>query len=48
MLVNRVGHSCCYVGPLRTGGVGDSGFIYVFGGRTDNNVRTRLCERYNL
>ena len=24
------------------------GYIYVFGGRTDHNVRTKLCERYDI
>ncbi len=50
MLVKRVGHSCCYVPPIKTGGVGKStlGYIYVIGGKTNNNVRTKLCERYNI
>ena len=50
MLVKRVGHSACYVPPLKTGTSEFSalGYIYVIGGRTDNQVRTKLCERYNI
>jgi hypothetical protein len=38
MLVKRVGHGSCY----------HDGYIYVIGGKTENHVRTRLCERYNI
>lgn len=50
MLVKRVGLVLCYVPPINTGTTKDSdlGYIYAIGGRTDNNVRTKLCERYNL
>jgi hypothetical protein len=43
MNVKRVAASACYV-PSHD----DKGYIYVFGGRSNNNIRTRLCERYNI
>lgn len=50
MLVKRVGHGLCYVPHINTGvkEASELGYIYAIGGRTDNNVRTKLCERYNL
>ncbi|KAM3140286.1 hypothetical protein pb186bvf_007642 [Paramecium bursaria] len=39
MLVKRVGASALIV---------QQKFIYVIGGRTDNLIKTKLCERYNL
>jgi hypothetical protein len=45
MTVKRVGASACYVPSSQPGSIG---YIYVFGGRTDNNVKTKLCERYDI
>jgi hypothetical protein len=38
MQVKRVGCSACWF----------QGCIYVMGGCTDQNVKTKLCERYNI
>ena len=48
MLVKRVGASSCYVPPLHVPGTSRRGYIYVFGGRTDNMVKTKLCERFDI
>ena len=38
MMVRRIGASACCV----------KGQVYVLGGCTDQNVKTRLCERYDI
>lgn len=38
MLVKRAGASVCWA----------AGKIYVMGGRTDNSVKTQLCEVYDV
>jgi len=38
MLIKRIGHGVCYL----------NGYIYVVGGKTDDKVCTRLCERYHI
>ena len=38
MLVKRIGHQLVYVDNC----------IYVIGGKTDNQVCTKLCERFNI
>lgn len=48
MLVKRVGHSIVYVPPTAFWSEAPKGYVYVIGGRTSNNFRTKLCERYNI
>ena len=43
MVVKKVGHSLCYVNPGGTGGS-----IYSIGGRTNDSVRTKICEKYSV
>ena len=38
MLVKRVGHALCYLDD----------YIYAIGGKTNDYVCSKLCERYNL
>lgn len=47
MSVKRVACSALFV-PESDVSDGDNGFIYVIGGRTDDKVRTKLCEKYNI
>lgn len=46
MRVKRVGASVCYVPPSNQSS--RRGYIYVFGGRTDDAVKTKLCERFDI
>lgn len=48
MLVKRVGHSLVYVPPTAFWSEAPKGYVYIIGGRTSNNFRTKLCERYNI
>lgn len=38
MAIKRIGHAVCYL----------DGYIYVVGGKTNDKVCTRLCERYHV
>ena len=47
MSVKRVASSALFI-PESDVSDGENGFIYVIGGRTDDKVRTKLCEKYNI
>lgn len=48
MTTKRVGHTLLYVPPSNAVPEGQQGYIYCIGGRTHNNFRSKLCERYNI
>lgn len=39
MIVKRIGHSMCYIEK-------DGGTIFVIGGRVNDDIRTKICEKY--
>ena len=43
MIVKKAGHSLCFVNLGAQGG-----HIYSIGGRTNDGVRTKICEKYNI
>lgn len=43
MLVKKAGHSLCYISDAERGGL-----IFSIGGRTNDSVRTKICERYSV
>lgn len=43
MIVKKVGHSLCFVNVQGAGG-----YIYSIGGRTNDGVRTKICEKYSI
>ncbi|CAD8186874.1 unnamed protein product [Paramecium pentaurelia] len=48
MLVKRVGHTLVYIQPNTFWSEAPKGYIYAIGGKTHNNFRTKLCERFNI
>lgn len=38
MIVKRIGHQLVYL----------DNYIYAIGGKTDNQICTKLCERFNI
>ena len=47
MKVKRVAGSACYIPPCDKLN-SPKGYILIFGGCTDNMVKTKLAERYNI
>ena len=44
MIVKKVAHSLCFINSGASGG----GFIFSIGGRTNDGVRTKICEKYDI